>query len=148
MAKALLSKTTFENLVKHLVDIEEGKNKLLEQYFSGLSKERHEFEKLFEDYIKHIGQLIENASVSQTEDSKVPFVTIGSEVEIQDLSCQEVFKYRIVHPLNDQIKGGDVSYLSPIGRSLLLKKLGDEVEVKAPGGVYNYRIKSIKLNPE
>ncbi|MDO9536122.1 MAG: hypothetical protein Q7J85_12525 [Bacillota bacterium] len=90
MAKVTLSKATFENLVKHLVEIEEGKNKLLEQYFPEPSKERHEIEKLFEDYTKHIGQLIENANKSQTTDNKVPFVTIGSEVEIQDLSDQEV----------------------------------------------------------
>ncbi|GEM_PF-2839794 len=38
MAKETLSKATFETLVKHLVEIEGGKNKLLEQYFPELQK--------------------------------------------------------------------------------------------------------------
>lgn len=145
MAKVTLSKATFENLVKHLVEVEEGKNKLLEQYFPEPSKERKEFEKLIEDYIRQIDQLIRNVDTSQTADSKVPFVTIGSEVEVQDLIDQEVYKYRIVSPFNSSVKEGDVSYLSPVGKSLLLKKVGDEVEVNAPGGVFRYKIKSIQL---
>ena len=123
LVKVTLSKATFENLVKHLVEIEEGKNKLLEEYFPEPSTERNEIEMLIENYIKHIDQLIRNTNKSQTIDSKVPFVTIGSEVEIQDLSNQEVFKYRIVSPFRGSIREGDISYLSPVGKSLLLKKV-------------------------
>ncbi|MGI9953240.1 GreA/GreB family elongation factor [Moorellaceae bacterium AZ2] len=147
MAKVTLSPTTFENLVKHLIEVEEGKSKLIEQYFPKPSKERNEFEKLIEDYIKQIEQLIRNVNKSQSAGDKVPFVTIGSEVEVQDLSDQEqrIFKYHIVSPFYDNVNEGTVSYLSPVGKSLLLKKVGDEVEVKAPGGVFRYRIKSIRL---
>jgi len=145
LVKVTLSKATFENLVKHLVEIEEGKNKLLEQYFPEPSKERNEFEKFIEDYIQQIEQLIRNANKSQTVDNKIPFVTIGSEVEVQDLSEQEVYKFRIVSPSYGSVREGDVSCLSPVGKSLLLKKVGDEVEVNAPGGVYRYKIKSIRL---
>lgn len=145
MVKGLLSKTTFENLVKHLVEIEERKKKLLEEYYPEPSTERNEIELLIDNYIKHLDQLIRNTKKSQTTDSKVPFVTIGSEVEIQDLSDLEVFKYRIVSPSRGSIGERDVSYLSPVGKSLLLKKVGDEVEVIAPGGVFRYKIKSILL---
>lgn len=145
MVKVLLSKTTFENLVKHLVEIEERKKKLLEEYYPEPSTERNEIELLIDNYIKHLDQLIRNTKKSQTTDSKVPFVTIGSEVEIQDLSDLEVFKYHIVSPSRGSIRERDVSYLSPVGKSLLLKKVGDEVEVIAPGGVFRYKIKSILL---
>ena len=145
MTKFSLSNATFENLVKHLVEIEEGKKKLLEQYFPEPSKERYEFEKLFDDYVKQIEQLISNAKKSQDEDNKVPFVTIGSEVEVQDLSDQETFKYRIVSPFHSGARDGDISYLSPVGKSLLLKRIGDEVEVNAPGGVFRYKIKSFRM---
>lgn len=145
MAKVTLSKATFENLVKHLVEIEEGKNKLIEQYFPEPSKERNEFERLINDYIRRIDQLIRNASTSPAADSKIPFVTIGSEVEVEDLADQKVFKYRIVSPFQGSVEEGDISYLSPVGKSLLSKKVGDEVEVNAPGGVFRYKIKSIQL---
>ncbi|MBS3947958.1 MAG: GreA/GreB family elongation factor [Dethiobacter sp.] len=145
MAKVTLSKATFENLVKHLVEIEDGKKKLLEEYYPEQSTERNEIEMLIDNYIKRLDQLIRNAKRSQTTDNKVPFVTIGSEVEIQDLSDLDVFKYRIVSPFRGSIREGDVSYLSPVGKSLLFKKVGDEVEVIAPGGVFLYKIKSILL---
>ncbi|QGP92215.1 Transcription elongation factor GreA [Neomoorella glycerini] len=145
MAKVTLSKATFENLVKHLVEVEEGKNKLVEQYFPEPSKERNEFVKLIEDYIKQIDQLIRNVNKSQTAGGQVPFVTIGSEVEVQDLDTQEVLKFCIVNPFHNSIGERDVSYISPVGKSLLLKKVGDEVEVNAPGGVFRYKIKSIQL---
>ncbi|MBE3588777.1 MAG: GreA/GreB family elongation factor [Thermoanaerobacteraceae bacterium] len=145
MAKVTLSKGAFENLVKHLAEIEKGKNKLIEQYFPEPSKERNEFEKLIKNYTKQLDQLIRNANMSPTEDSRVPFVTIGSEVEVQDLIEQKVFKYIIVSPFHSSTREGEASYLSPVGRSLLLKKVGDEVEVNAPGGVFRYKIKSIQL---
>ncbi|MEW6624635.1 MAG: GreA/GreB family elongation factor [Bacillota bacterium] len=145
MAKVTLSKNIFENLVKHMVEIEEGKKKLLEEYYPETSTERNEIEKLIDNYIKHLDQLIRKTKKSQTTDSKIPFVTIGSEVEIQDLSNLEVFRYRIVSPFCVSMREGDVSCLSPVGKSLLLKKVDDEVEVTAPGGVFRYKIKSIQL---
>ncbi len=145
MAKVTLSRAIFENLVKHLVEIEEGKKKLIEKYFLDPSKERDEIEQLIDDYIKRIEQLIKNAKKSQTADNNVPFVTIDSEVEVQDLADQEVFKYRIVSPFHSNVREGDISYLSPVGKSLLLKKVGDEVKVNAPGGIFHYKIKSIQL---
>ncbi|BAF58722.1 hypothetical protein PTH_0541 [Pelotomaculum thermopropionicum SI] len=145
MVKVALSKTAFEYLVKHLVEIEEGKNKILEKFFPKPSKERNEFENLIENYIQRLDRLIRNASKSKIADNKVPFVTIGSEVEIQNLSEQEVYKYFIVNPFYSEVREGHISFLSPVGKSLLLKKVGDEVEVKAPGGVFRYKIKSIRL---
>lgn len=147
MAKFSLSKAALESLIKHLVEIEEGKDKLLEQYFSELSQERSEFSDFIENYISHIDRLIKGAANSQAADNKIPFVTIGSEVELQDLANQEVFKYHIVSPLNGSVKAGDVSFLSPVGKSLLLKKAGDTIEVKAPGGIFRYKILSVMLQP-
>lgn len=118
-------------LVKHLVEIEEGKNKLLDEFFPRPSKERDEFEILLENYIKQVDELIRKVKKSSKAGNKLPFVTIGSEVEIQNLSNNETYKYR--------------SYLSPVGKSLLLRKVGEEVEVEAPGGIFRYKIKSIRL---
>lgn len=146
MNNITLSKTTFENLVKHLVEMEEGKNKLLEEYFPEQSTERSEMIMFIEDYIKNVEQLIRNANKSETIDNKVPFVTIGCEVEIEDISDKELSKYRIMSPFYGDIRDGDISYLSPVGKSLLLKEINDEVEVNAPGGVFRYKIKSILLH--
>ncbi|MBC7346645.1 MAG: GreA/GreB family elongation factor [Clostridia bacterium] len=139
-----VSKTLFENLVKHLVEVEEQKDKLLGEYFQEPSKERDELEKLIDNYIKHIESLIKQANKSDTAGASLPFVTIGSEVEIQDLSTQEVHRFRLVAPFSTSVGGGDISYISPVGKALLLKRVGDEVTVNAPAGVFRYKIKSIK----
>lgn len=146
VAEVGLSQTTFENLVKHLVEIEEGKDKLLQEFFPKPSIERYEIKTLIENYIEHIDQLIKNANKFQTTDSEVPFVTINSEVELQDLyDHEEVFTYRVISPFRSNIIQGNISCLSPVGKALLLKKVGDVVEVKAPGGLFRFKIKSIRL---
>ncbi|NPV28396.1 MAG: GreA/GreB family elongation factor [Firmicutes bacterium] len=139
-----VSKAFFENLVKHLVEVEEQKDKLLEEYFQEPSKERDELEKLIDNYIKHVESLLKKAHKSETASASLPFVTIGSEVEIQDLSTQEVHRFRLVAPFSTGVGGGDISYISPVGKALLLKRVGDEVTVNAPAGVFRYKIKSIK----
>ncbi|NLM51754.1 MAG: GreA/GreB family elongation factor [Firmicutes bacterium] len=146
MSEIESSGALFENLVKQLVELEEGKSKILQQYFpAGQTTERYEFETLIDNYIKKVEQFINENKDKQTGCNEVPFVTIGSEVEIEDLADHASFTYRIVSPDQEKLSADDISYLSPVGKSLLLKKVGDVIEVKAPGGVFNYRIKSVKM---
>jgi len=147
LERVTVSPAVFEYLVRHLVEVEEGRNHLLEQYFLEPSKERYDFESLIDTYVMHIDSLIKRANKSRDADSKVPCVTIESEVTVQDLSDGETHVYRIVSPFNGKVKPerGIISYLSPIGRVLLLKKIGDEVKIHAPGGVIRYKILSIRM---
>jgi transcription elongation factor GreA len=138
------SKATFENLVKHLLDIEEGKNQLLNEYFPEPTDERRDFEKLFDDYVMKVDNLVRNASISEEQHDMFPFVTIGSRVEVEDAESKESYEFRIVTPYESTVEKGDISYLSPVGKSLLLKKAGERTEVNAPGGTYCYKIKAIK----
>ncbi|NLM46856.1 MAG: GreA/GreB family elongation factor [Firmicutes bacterium] len=139
------SDTIFASLGRQLAEIEAGKGKLLEQYFPEPSQERDAFEALLEKYIRQLEGLLRGSKEQKNKaNGEVPFVTIGSAVEIIETEADEVFKYRIVNPENVNPDAGDISYLSPMGKSLLLKKVGDEVVVKAPGGVFHYRIKAIE----
>lgn len=145
------SKVMFENLVKHLVDLEAEKSKLVDELFPEPSPERHKFIELIEAYITQVDHLVRNALVTEAADNCLPFVTIGSEVEVQDLGNQEIYRLQLVHPFRGSgpsrvAEVSDVSYLSPVGRSLLLKKVGDKVEVEAPGGTFTYKIKSIRYH--
>ncbi|MDN5375416.1 MAG: transcription elongation factor GreA [Thermacetogenium sp.] len=142
--KFRFSRTTFENLVRHLVEIEEGKNRLLQEYFPEPSAERNEFAKLFDQYIRKVDNLVKNASISEEHEDALPFVTINSRVEVEDTESKESYLFRIVTPYESTAENGDISYLSPVGKSLLMRKPGEKVEVKAPGGTFSYKIKSIK----
>jgi transcription elongation factor GreA len=41
------------------------------------------------------------------------------------------------------VKSGSISVLSPLGQSILGKKVGDEVVVKAPGGTREFEVMQI-----
>ena len=67
--------------------------------------------------------------------STVTFTEDGGEPE----------QYRIVGPAEADPGGGKVSYESAIGKALLGRKVGDEVEVQTPtGGSYTIKITAIE----
>lgn len=144
MGKVKLSPTVFDNLVKHLVDIEERKGELIKQHFPYPSKERSELESVFDDYIRRVDQIVRNTIKTDAAGNDLPLVTFGSEVEVQDLETRETYRFRIVSPFDTKVGGEDISYLSPMGKALLLKKAGDEITVEAPAGVFRYKILSIR----
>ena len=146
MAKISLSQNVYESLVRHLAEAGENKSKLFDQYFPGPSKERSHFEDLYDEYIRRVESLLKNADRSQAAKCELPFVTIGSRVNVRDLTDQEVISYRIVSPYRIDIGNGDVSCLSPVGKSLMLRKVGDEVTVNAPGGSFSYKVLSIQYS--
>ncbi len=140
-----LSQAALKSLRAHLAEVENGKNRIFDQYFPEPSKDRYDFEDLYDNYIGELYSLVQNAEKSDKHSLEIPFVTIGSIVEVHDLDNNENIIYHIVNPSINAIGPGDVSCLSPVGKSLLLKKPGDEVNVAAPGGLYRYKIISIKL---
>lgn len=67
-------------------------------------------------------------------------VIFGSWVELYDEGNDKEVRYQIVGDLEADIDRGQISLSSPIGRALIGKQEGDEVEVKTPGGVRSYEI--------
>lgn len=67
-------------------------------------------------------------------------VAYGSRVTVMDEDEGKTTEYRIVFPEEVDAASGAISLSSPIGRALLNKTVGDEVEVQAPGGKHNYSI--------
>jgi transcription elongation factor GreA len=76
---------------------------------------------------------------------RFPYVIIGSEVDIIDTDCGETYKFKIVGSRELNLEENCVSFLSPVGMALLLKKEGEVVTVNTPSGVYRYRVRSIML---
>jgi len=142
-AKVHLTQESFESLLTHLVKFEEQKDSILDEYFPHLNQERLEAAQLIGKYNEKLAQIIQNIETSDEADSTFPYVIIGSHVVIRDLASQEIFAYTISGPCQDALSWDSVSYLSPVGRALLLRKAGDIVTVQTPGGKYEYEILSI-----
>ena len=147
LGKVSVSKPVYESLINHLVEIEEEKNKVIEEYYYDMTTERLDFESLINSYVINIGKYIKNAEVANTSENYCPFVIINSIVEVEDLKDNSIEKFQIISPFLNQnsLDEDSASYLSPIGKSLLLKKQGEQVVVKTPMENIEYRVKSIEL---
>ncbi len=84
-------------------------------------------------------QLIEPSTIDA--DGRAVF---GATVEIEDLESGDKVTYQIVGDAEADIKANLISVSSPVARSLIGKYEGDVVEVKAPSGIREYEIISIK----
>lgn len=145
MAKVILSRDTFEYLVKHLEHVRNTKDDIIDQYFPEPSNNRDELKQLISDYIKRIDTLIKNVNEIENTLNGLNFVTVGSTVTVEDLDEHQIYEFHIISPLENRTRSNDVSYISPVGKALLLKQIDDTVTVKAPAGIFRYKIKSIDL---
>ena len=82
------------------------------------------------------------AKLSMINLSKVPTdkVSYGSKVVLLDLDTDKEVTYKLVSSEESNVKEGLISTASPIGKSLMGRKEGDEVQIRTPGGLKNYEI--------
>ena len=64
---------------------------------------------------------------------------------MEDLNNDKKVAYQIVSEFEANIDEGLISNSSPVARALVGKEVGDEVEIKTPGGIMNYEILEIKF---
>lgn len=98
---------------------------------------------IVEARIAQIEQRIKNAKVIDTNEINKDIVGIGSNVKVYDTEFKETIEYKIVGLAEADPMGGKISAESPVGKSLLGHKKGDEVEVETPSGVILYKIEDI-----
>jgi transcription elongation factor GreA len=67
-------------------------------------------------------------------------VQFGAIVTIEDLDSGEEKTYQIVSEYEADIDNGKIADSSPVARALLGKKLGNELEIRAPKGLTNFEI--------
>ena len=70
-------------------------------------------------------------------------IAFGSQVVLFDLDQETEIKYRLVTSEESDVSKGWISTTSPIGKSLMGKKVGDEVTVRTPKGVREFEIRSV-----
>ncbi len=84
-------------------------------------------------------QIIDPAAVEA--DGRVVF---GATVELEEIEDGSKVTYQIVGDDEADIDHGLISISSPIARALIGKGEGDVAAVKAPGGVHEYEIISVR----
>ncbi|NLV17277.1 MAG: transcription elongation factor GreAB [Syntrophomonadaceae bacterium] len=139
-----LSLPVIEELQNHLACIEEEKDHLMNRIFPHISQERTDFERDLAHYADQLSRLIKTAKKSENSGNDVPFVVIGSEVTVLDLKRKKPLKFKLIGPCNES-KSGCISCMSPVGRSLILRKVDEEVAVEVPAGLFQYRVQEIHM---
>ena len=106
------------------------------------AKERQGF---IEGRIKDLEGKLSNARVidpaTLDADGRAVF---GATVELEDLGSSAKVIYQIVGDDEADIKVGKISISSPIARALINKVEGDVAEVKAPAGIREYEVLSVR----
>jgi len=90
-----------------------------------------------------LGQLKQRlAKLSLVNLDRIPEgkISYGSTVVLYDVDRDEEVTYRLVMSEESDAANGLISTSSPIGRSLMGKEAGDEVEIRTPGGTRTYEI--------
>jgi transcription elongation factor GreA len=90
-------------------------------------------------------KVLANARVIDMSRLNNDSVQLLSKVEIINLNNNKKMNYTIVSPHEADLHEGKISIKSPIGQSLLSRKVGDIVEVRVPAGLLRLRIESIEL---
>ena len=95
-----------------------------------------------EGRIMTLDNMLHNATVIPDEHLNSGVVDVGARVKVQNESGRTM-EYLIVGSDEADPKAGKISNESPVGQALLGKRVGDEVQVKAPARVLKLTIKSI-----
>src|SRR5690606_19895296 len=95
-----------------------------------------------EGRIAMIEKMLRNAVIIE-DDENNDIVTLGKSVTFIELPDGEEETYTIVGSAESDPFEGKISNDSPIAKSLLGKKVGDEVTVQTPGGEINVKIIAI-----
>ncbi|AZU63435.1 transcription elongation factor GreA [Neobacillus mesonae] len=97
-----------------------------------------------EGRITTIENMIRNAKIIAEGELAGDSVALGRSVTFIELPDGEEETYAIVGSAEADPFEGKISNDSPIAKSLIGKKVGDEVSVQTPGGEMSVRIVSIK----
>jgi transcription elongation factor GreA len=86
---------------------------------------------------------LSRAKIIEAKDLPNDKIYILSRVTIKDLKNNELHEYLLVSPEESNFDTNKISVTSPIGKALLGKKKGEEVEITVPAGKLKYHIVDI-----
>jgi transcription elongation factor GreB len=97
--------------------------------------------------LKHLQRRLERLEVKAppTHNTQVSFL---SRVEVENIDTEETRSYLIVGPDEGDPPAGRISYLSPLGRALMNKTVGEYAEFNTSTGLKCYEVLKISLPSE
>ncbi len=154
MEKEPMLRSTFEKLSKELEHLKSVERvniaKAIDQARElGDLKENAEYhaakekQGLMEARITELTDLISRAHIIDPKSLPHTRVSFGSTVELVDLDDDSSVIYTIVGSQESDPTKGFISISSPMGRALIGKEEGDEIEINLPSGIKEFEIEAI-----
>jgi transcription elongation factor GreA len=112
------------------------------EYHAAREKQSH-----IEGRILDIEDQLARADVIDTTNFSGEKVKFGAYVTMFDIEADRAISYRIVGPGEANTDKGTISCTSPVAKALIGRSVGDEVQVRAPGGVKTYEISDVRWAP-
>ncbi len=142
-----------KNKLKHLISVERPalSKQIADARDKGDLSENAEYDAakeaqgLVEMKISKLKESIQNSRIidkSKLDNSKVQILT---KVKIKNQRTNKTMEYQIVAESEADLKQRKISINTPIAKGLLGKKVGEVVEIIAPGGTIHYEIVEISL---
>ncbi|RAV03060.1 GreA/GreB family elongation factor [Paenibacillus sp. YN15] len=135
-----------ELFVRQLVMFDDERPRFLDAYFPDFGSGRSQADQLLCDYIEVL-----KSYLASEEERWCEKVLVGSRVCISYLDDMSTETLTIISPHHAVLPEDDsgecpVSFLSPMGRGLLMKPCGETVHVQTPSGKLSVRIDRISLS--
>jgi transcription elongation factor GreA len=71
-------------------------------------------------------------------------VVFGLTVTVEDIDSGDIKKYKLVGEDESEPENGFISVTSPVGSALIGKRVDDEIQVRAPGGIKEFLVINIE----
>ena len=97
-----------------------------------------------EGHILDLEAIINNATIIKASKKPSDTVEVGSKVTVLNNLRKKKEKFFIVGSPEADPPQGKISNVSPIGKALIGKKVGEVAEIEAPAGTINLKILEIK----
>ncbi|MBY0205871.1 GreA/GreB family elongation factor [Paenibacillus polysaccharolyticus] len=128
-----------EMLVSQLLTLGEEKRTFLDAYFDVRNPERILLDKQLTAYTDRVERLL-----AGPDELLSSVVLIGSQIELEYVDFHTSDKLTIVMPEEADPDEGQISFLSPVGRQLLLGNKGEMRAISTPSGDMKIRIADIQ----
>ena len=99
-----------------------------------------------ETRIEEIEKILKHAEVVVEDEVDLDKINVGCTVVLYDKEFEEEVEYKIVGSTEANSLAGKISNESPLGKALLGKAIGEDVEVEAQAGVIEYTVLKIERN--
>lgn len=135
---------TRQHLAGQLTFFDEQQAIFLDKYYKEYGKERQQIDKLLREYMHRLESILQQDDETLAR-ALEQNVLIGSSVLIKYLDDGFEEEYTLVYPTEADPDHNRISFLSPLGKHLLMAECGEAKMIESPSDHFEIRIEKVKF---